>query len=147
MADSESRLAESRLLVEFLLVASKVVVKLGAELVVRAHGQSRLFVKQRQDTQLAFDEVDTWLVVGEIDESPVDLLADVLFLLELEDMLVELLLQLLVGIVDAELLERVLGEVLEAVNIEDTDEGVDPLQDIFSGQAPIDRLNKPVEQA
>ena len=54
------------------------------------------------------------LIVHELDVGPVDLLALVLGLLHLEDMLVEVLLQLLVRQVDAELLEVVLFELLEA---------------------------------
>lgn len=53
------------------------------------------------------------LVVGELDEVPLDALAAVLLLLHLEDELVELLLQLLVGVVDQELLEVVVLERLE----------------------------------
>jgi hypothetical protein len=39
------------------------------------------------------------LVIVEVDEGPVNLFSNVFFLLKLEDVLVELLLQLLVGVV------------------------------------------------
>ena len=52
---------------------------------------------------------------------PVDGLEVVLLLLQLEDVLHEELLQVLVGEVDAELLERVRLEVLEAENVQDPD--------------------------
>ncbi len=74
-------------------------------------------------TQLALDELNTRLVVIELNEGPPDLLAHVLLLLQLEHMLAELLLQLLVGVVDAELLEAVLAERLEAVDVEHAYEG------------------------
>ena len=53
----------------------------------------------------AIDEIENVLVVGEGDELPEDTLALVLIMLELEDVFVELLLQSLVGAVDADLLE------------------------------------------
>ena len=54
------------------------------------------------------DEVDGGLEVeAEVDEGPVDALAFVLLLLQDEHRVVEELLQLLVRVVDAELLERV----------------------------------------
>lgn len=55
-----------------------------------------------------FDEVDAGLQVeAEVDEVPLDALALVLLLLQDEHGVVEELLQLLVGVVDAELLEGV----------------------------------------
>lgn len=54
------------------------------------------------------------LVVHKLDVRPVDLLTLVLCLLHLEYVLVEVLLQLLVGQIYAELLEVVLLELLEA---------------------------------
>ena len=63
-------------------------------------------------------------VVREVDKVPRDLLALVLLLLEVEDVVVELLLHLLVGVVDHELFERVLLEHLEAEDVEDADERV-----------------------
>jgi len=68
---------------------------------------------------LPVDEVEHVLVVGEGDELPQDPLPLVLVLLELEDVPVELLLERLVGVVDAELLEVVLLECLEAEDVED----------------------------
>ena len=54
------------------------------------------------------DEVNGWLEVkAEVDEGPLDALALVLFLLQDEHGVVEELLQLLVGVVDAQLLEGV----------------------------------------
>ena len=101
---------------------------------VRAGREPRLFIEEGEDTEFAFDDVDTRLVVGELDECPVNLIADVFVLLELEDVRVELirvrkpsaqcrveaylLLQLLVRVVDTELLEAVALEVLETVDTE-----------------------------
>ncbi len=55
-----------------------------------------------------------YLVVNKLDVGPVDRLALVLCLLHFEDVLVEVLLQLLVGQVDTKLLEIVLPELLKA---------------------------------
>ena len=114
-------------LLEDLLVLRLVqlVIQLLEEGRVGARREARFFVQEREDTEFAFDHIDTRLVVGELDERPVDLLANVLVLLKLEDVRIELgemlerheyrvkmriyrLLELLVGVVDTELLEGVL---------------------------------------
>ena len=61
---------------------------------------------------LGGNEVDGGLVVGEVDVLPADLLLAVLGLLQPEDVLVEEVLQRLVGVVDAQLLEAVHLEIL-----------------------------------
>ena len=57
------------------------------------------------------------LVVFECDALPLDAFLLVLLLLQCEHVLVELLLELLVGVVDAELLKRVLSENLEPKDV------------------------------
>ena len=64
---------------------------------------------------LGGDEVDGGLVVLEVDVVPGDALLAVFLLLQLEDVLVEEVLQRLVGVVDAQLLEAVDLEVLQQV--------------------------------
>ena len=66
-------------------------------------------------THRPLDEVDAGLQVqAEVDEAPLDALPLVLLLLQDEHGVVEQLLQLLVGVVDAHLLKRVqLGEERE----------------------------------
>jgi len=55
-----------------------------------------------------FDEIDALLKVhAEVDELPLDAFLLVLLLLENEHVMVEELLQTLIGVVDAQLLERV----------------------------------------
>ena len=58
------------------------------------------------------------LVVFESDALPLDALLLVLLLLQGEHVLVELLLKLLVGVVDAQLLKRVLRENLESKDVQ-----------------------------
>ena len=58
------------------------------------------------------DEVKTRLVVPELHSLPSDAFPGILFLLQLEDVLVEVELQLLVGKVDAQLLKTVHLKVL-----------------------------------
>ena len=70
---------------------------------------------------LAFDEVAHDLVVEELDGRPLDAFRDVLLLLLLQGLLDEVLLQLLVDVVDAELLEAVALEDLKAKDIENAD--------------------------
>lgn len=55
------------------------------------------------------------LVVGELDEIPLDVFVTVLLLLHLEDKLVELLLQLLIRVVDEKLLEVIVLERFKPV--------------------------------
>ena len=59
------------------------------------------------------------LIINEADLLPVDALLVVLLLLHLEDVRHEELLKVLVGVVDAELLEAVRVKVLEAKDVED----------------------------
>ena len=63
------------------------------------------------------------LVVFEGYRLPLDALMLVFFLLQCEHVLVELLLQFLVGIIDAQLLKGVLLEDFESKDIKQTDEG------------------------
>lgn len=71
-------------------------------------------IQQIQNPQFGLNQVDTGLVVVEIDHTPFDSLFDVLFLLQFEHVQIELLLELLVGVVDAKLLERVGFERFES---------------------------------
>lgn len=68
--------------------------------------------------------MEACLVVDKLDRRPVNLLGLVLGLFHLEDVLVEVLLQLLVCEVDAELLKVVDLELLKAVDVEDSDKGL-----------------------
>lgn len=69
------------------------------------------------------DEVENSLVIHEFNMSPVDLLLVVFGLFHLEYVADEELLEVLVGVVDAQLLETVRLEVFEAENIQDSDGG------------------------
>ena len=127
MSNSEGSVAEPWLLENLgVLRLGELVMELLQEGLVGTRGKTRFFVEERHDTKLALDDVDARLVVGELDERPVDLLPHIFFLLKLEDVSVELtktvnssfsamselpylLLQLLVCIVDTELLETVEG--------------------------------------
>lgn len=65
-----------------------------------------LLVDERHDVQLLDgDEVKCILVIHELYVLPVDVLQVVLLLFQLEDVLDEKLLQILIGVVDAELLK------------------------------------------
>jgi len=127
MSETEVVLAETGLLEEW--VALVVLVELGEEGVIVGLGDDALFVEEDEDTvRTLVDEIDGGLrVKTEVDEGPVDLFTEVLFLFELEHVVVEELLELLVGVVDADLLEGVLLEDFETSNIEDTNERVGSL--------------------
>ena len=71
------------------------------------------------------NEVDGWLEVeSKVDELPLDVLLAVLLLLQDKHVVVEELLELLVGEVDAELLKRVHHKDLKTGNIQHSNEKV-----------------------
>ena len=78
---------------------------------------------------------------------PVDGLQVVLLLLHLEDVLHEELLQVLVGVVDAELLEAVRVEVLEAEDVEDPDGALVTELELLLEDGGVDLLHDQDEQA
>jgi hypothetical protein len=97
----------------------------------------------------ALEQLEHVLVVHKVDVAPGDALRRVLGLLALEHVRVEGLLQLLVGQVDAELLERVGVEALEAVDVEDAD-GAGGAAAAAAAQGPdlaVDGGHQPVEEA
>ena len=47
-------------------------------------------VEKRQDSELALNEINARLIVEKFDKRPINLLSHVLFLLQLEDMLIKL---------------------------------------------------------
>lgn len=59
------------------------------------------------------DEIKAGLVVSEVDGLPVDTLSVVLLLLQLEDVLIEVKLELLIGKVDTQLLKTVHLKILQ----------------------------------
>ena len=91
------------------------VLQLVHECLVRGLRKEALLIQQSQYAHRLLDQIDCGLEIeAEIDEIPLNAFLLVFFLLEDEHGVVEELLQLLVGVVDAELLERVHLEDLEA---------------------------------
>ena len=90
---------------------------------------SKLVVQQLKDWWISriFDHVDRVLVIFECDTAPFDTFIHILFLLKSKHMLVELLLQLFICVVNAQLLKRIRCKYFEAKNIKKSDE----LQIIF----------------
>ena len=77
--------------------------------------------------QISGQDLLRHLIIDEADLLPVDALLVVLLLLHLEDVRHEELLQVLVGVVDAELLEAVRVKVLKAKDVEDPNCAFRPL--------------------
>ena len=103
-----------------------------------------LFVKQvNHSARLLLDEVEDVLVVHEIDVRPLDFLLLVLLLLLLEDLLVEVLLELLICEVDAELLKVVLLELLETVDVQNAHS---ELACGVLADGGVDLVHEPVEE-
>ena len=91
MGNREGRVTEARLLEDVLVLGlHELIVQLLKERGIRTSWQTRFFVEQSEYTKFTLDHVDTWLVVGELDECPIDLLTNILLLFELEDVSIEL---------------------------------------------------------
>src|SRR6218665_575840 len=80
-----------------------------------------LVQKVEQTGWLLREEIKALGVIDELDVLPLDALSHVLLLLELEDVLVEVVVQALVRVVDAELFEAVALKILEAEDVQHTD--------------------------
>ena len=81
-----------------------------------------LFVDQCENVERFHrHHVEDVLVVGKVDLVPFDPFPVVLFLLQFEHMADKELLQLLIGVVDAELLKRVMFKLFKTKNIEKAD--------------------------
>lgn len=82
----------------------------------------RLLIDERHDIELLdSDQVKGVLVVNEFDVLPVDTFVIVFFLLELEYMLNEKLLEIFVCIVNAELFKAVVIEIFKAEYVKNSD--------------------------
>ena len=66
------------------------------------------------------EHVYDWLVVTEADWIPLNLLFGVLRLLQLKNVLVEEVLQVLVGVVDAHLLKAVMLKIFKSKNVQNS---------------------------
>lgn len=79
---------------------------------------NRHLIKQREDAGgVSFDQLQAAVVVLVADEGPLQSLGHVLLLLGFQIVSYEVLLQLLVGVVDAQLLQVVQQEALEAIHV------------------------------
>ena len=111
-------------LAEVGVLPEESVVQLGTEGLVCCLGEHGLLLKDGQKAHGLLKHVDTFLEIhAEVHVGPVETLADVLLLLKGEHVLVEELLQLLVDVVDADLLEAVVVEDLKAGDVKNTDVG------------------------
>ena len=114
--------AHAALRLDVVLVLTVLDVELLQEGLVRPLRELGLLVDERDHVErLLREEVQDILIVREDDVLPVDPLASVLGLLQLEDVLHEELLQVLVRVIDAHLLEAVHAERLEPENVQHPD--------------------------
>mmetsp|Transcript_24017 Transcript_24017/g.69012 ORF Transcript_24017/g.69012 Transcript_24017/m.69012 type:complete len:722 (-) Transcript_24017:1240-3405(-) len=108
-----------------MLVAAGIQVP--RKLLIGRLGNDALLVKQGKDARmLHIDQIQNVLVVREGNELPQNALLFVFLLLHLEHELVELLLERLIGVVDAQLLKVVDLEGFEAEDIQHADRGTRP---------------------
>ena len=111
---------------------------------VAAFGHVALLREQLEDAaRRLLDELDAGRVIGEGDVRKLDLFGQVQLLLQSEDVVIEEAVQLLVGVVDAQLLERVAAEVFEAEDVEDAEEALALLP---GTRAPVDVIQQPGER-
>ena len=92
------------------------------------------------------EHVYDWLVVTEADWIPLNFLLCVLRLLQLENVLVEEVLQVLVGVVDTQLFEAILLEILEPKDVEDGDDVLDVLAGGLAADDLVQSGDEPGEQ-
>ncbi len=88
---------------------------------MRSSASCKVIKNKLVKIMIILDWTRSYLIVNELDVVPVDRLVVVFLLFQLEDMLDEELLEIFVGIVDAELLEGVAVKVFEAENVQDAD--------------------------
>eukprot|EP01137_Pigoraptor_chileana_P023535 Opistho-2@89969 len=138
--DAKVGLCETGLGVEGLLLV--LAVDLGQEGVVGTLGELALLVEKREKTKFRLDEIEALLVVDPLDVGPVDVLLCVLGLFNRKDVLIEVLLELLVGVVDAHLLKAVLLEVLKSENVEHSDRE----ECLLCADDLVDAGNNPLEE-
>ena len=110
-------------LAEVGVLAQVRAVQLLLERLVAALRHNALLLQDGEDAHGLLDQVDARLQIhAEVHHLPRDALLPVLLLLQHEHVVVEELLQLLVRVVDAQLLEAVVVEDLEAGDVEHADE-------------------------
>merc|ERR1719427_440197 len=108
-------------------------------------GDDALLLQHGQDAHLLLDQLDgDDQVHAEVDESPLDALGLVLFLLLDEHVVVEELLETLVGVVDEELFQDVELEDLEAGDVENADK---VLSGIWRVERVVDKTNNPIKKS
>ena len=117
---------EADVIVGFPLDEVLVLRVIGMELIaqrsIRALGKAALFVDQRDDIHgLDGDQIEYALIVFEGNVFPIDVFVVVLLLFEFEDVMNEELLEILIGVIDAQLFETVALEVLEAEDVQDAE--------------------------
>jgi hypothetical protein len=91
MSDREGGVAKSGFLEYcFVLRLRKLRVEFREERRVRPRGHTGFFIQESKDSEFSFDNIDTRLVVGEIDKCPVYGLSNVFLLFKFEHVRVEL---------------------------------------------------------
>ena len=126
-------------------LAQVVLVELLLEGGVGSLGEHTFFFENGEDTHWLFDQVkSSGQIHTEIDSFPVNTFLLVGFLFEDEHVVVEELLELLIGVVDAKLFEGVEIENFETSNIEDTNEIV---SGEGGGEGVVDLDTEPVEES
>merc|ERR1712198_186041 len=106
-------------------------------------GDDALFLKHGQDAHLLLNQLDgDDQVHTKVDESPLNAFSLVLFLLLDEHVVVEELLETLIGVVDQKLLQDVELEDLKAGDVQDTDEVLPGVRGV---QGVVDKKDDPIE--
>ena len=103
MTDGETCFPETGLFVESLMLGGgKILIEFVHPSLIRSREQTTFLssqentfgvylVKKRQNTELSLNQINTRLIVKELDERPIDLLPHILLLFQFKNMLVELI--------------------------------------------------------
>merc|ERR1712172_66929 len=116
-------------LTEVRLLTKQVVNEFGTEGLIRRLGEKSFFFKNRQKTHGLLKHGDAFLQVHtKVNIAPLKTFPDILLLLQYKHVVVEELLELLIGKVDADLFKAIIVKDLKASNIQATN-----VLDLFHG--------------
>merc|ERR1712241_626617 len=108
-------------LLEVFFLAKQVLMKLSSKRLISSLGEERLFFKNGQKTHGLFKHSDTFLQVhAKVNIAPFKTFPDIFLLFQDKHVLVEELLELLIGKVDTNLLKAIVVKDLKTSNIQAT---------------------------
>eukprot|EP00732_Lithocolla_globosa_P001105 Lithocolla_globosa_v1_NODE_497_length_3887_cov_213.445459.p3 type:complete len:150 gc:universal NODE_497_length_3887_cov_213.445459:2167-2616(+) len=129
---------------KFIILFGVSGVEFFTERFVSCLGEETLFIQDRHDTHLLFNQINGGLQIQtEVNKLPFHTLSQILLLFQNKHVVIEKLLEFFVGQVDTELFKAVLLKDLETGNIQATNKGLCSNGHL---QSRVDFGNNPLEQ-